>query len=115
MRVLTLLSKIIDDASTTLSQFECWEDDDKVCYLSSSITEEVMDILDVDGISGDCMVAFKADENNYFVIDTISYVDECGNEIPYEVAKTINEYIDSQDWEDVYHRLCEEAVNLAIL
>ena len=100
MRVLTLLSKIIDDASTALSQFECWEDDDKVCYLGSSIAEDVMDILDVDGISGDCMVAFKADENNYFTIDTISYIDE---------------YIDSQGWEDIYHRLCEEAVDLAVL
>ena len=115
MHVLTLISKIVDDASNTLSHFDCWEDDDKVCYLGNSIAEEVMDILDVDDISGDCMVAFKADENNYFTIDTISYVDECGNEIPYEVGKTINEYIDSQGWEDIYHRLCEEAVDLAVL
>ena len=110
MRVLTLLSKIIDDASTTLSQFECWEDDDKVCYLGSSIAEDVMDILDVDDISGDCMVAFKADENNYFGVDTIEY-----NNNIYDVSKTINEYMESQGLDDVYHRLCEEAVNLAVL
>lgn len=110
MRVLTLLSKIIDDASTTLSQFECWEDDDRVCYLGSSIAVEVMDILDVDNISGDCMVAFKADENNYFGVDTIEY-----NNNIYDVSKAINEYMESQGLEDVYHRLCEEAVNLAVL
>lgn len=110
MRILTLLSKIVDDASTTLSQFECWEDDDKVCYLGSSITEEVMGILDVDDISGDCMVAFKANENNYFGVDTI----ECNNNI-YEVSKAINEYMESQGLDDIYHRLCEEAVNLAVL
>lgn len=110
MRVLTLLSKIIDDASTALSQFECWEDDDKVCYLGSSIAEDVMDILDVDGISGDCMVAFKADENNYFGVDTIEY-----NNNIYDVSKAINEYMESQGLEDVYHRLCEEAVDLAVL
>lgn len=110
MRILTLLSKIIDDASTTLSQFECWEDDDKVCYLGSSIAEEVMDILDVDDISGDCIVAFKADENNYFGVDTIEY-----NNNIYDVSKAINEYMESQGLDDVYHRLCEEAVNLAVL
>lgn len=115
MRVLTLLSKIIEDAANTLTQFECWEDDDKVCYSGKCIAEEISDILDIDNINGDCIVAFKADENNYFVIDTISYTDECGTEIPYEVGKTINEYVDSQGWEDVYYRLCQEAVNLAVL
>lgn len=115
MRILTLLAKIIDDASNTLTQFECWEDDEKVCYLGESIAEEVMDILDVDSIKGDCMVAFKSDENNHFAIDTISYVDECGYEVTYDVAQTINKYVDSQDWEDIYHRLCKEAVDLAVL
>lgn len=115
MRVLTLISKIVDDASNTLSHFDCWEDDEKVCYSGEIITEEVMSILDVDDVNSDCVVAFKADENNYFTIDTISYIDECGCEVSYDVAKTINEYIDSQNWEDVYHRLCEEAVNLAVL
>lgn len=110
MHILTLISKIVDDASNTFSQFESWEDDDKVCYLGSSIAEEVMDILDVDNVSGDCMVAFKADENNYFGVDTIEY-----NNNIYDVSKAINEYMESQGLDDIYHRLCEEAVNLAVL
>lgn len=110
MHVLTLISKIVDDASNTLSHFDCWEDDEKVCYSGEIITEEVMGILDVDDISGDCVVAFKADENNYFGIDTIEY-----NNNIYDVSKVINEYVESQGLEDIYHRLCEEAVNLAVL
>ncbi len=109
MHVFTLISKIVDDANT-LSHFDCWEDDEKVCYSGETITEEVMSILDVDDISGDCMVAFKADENNYFGIDTIEY-----NNNIYDVSKVINEYVESQGLEDIYHRLCEEAVNLAVL
>lgn len=69
-----------------------------------------MDILDVDNVSGDCMVAFKADENNYFGVDTIEY-----NNNIYDVSKAINEYMESQGLDDIYHRLCEEAVNLAVL
>ena len=110
MHVLTLISKIVDDASNTLSHFDCWEDDEKVCYSGEIITEEVMDILDVDDVNSDCVVAFKADENNYFGIDTIEY-----NNNIYDVSKVINEYVESQGLEDIYHRLCEEAVNLAVL
>ena len=110
MYVLTLISKIVDDASNTLSHFDCWEDDEKVCYSGEIITEEVMSILDVDDVNSDCVVAFKADENNYFGIDTIEY-----NNNIYDVSKVINEYVESQGLEDIYHRLCEEAVNLAVL
>lgn len=110
MHVLTLISKIVDDASNTLSHFDCWEDDEKVCYSGEIITEEVMSILDVDDVNSDCVVAFKADENNYFGIDTIEY-----NNNIYDVSKVINEYVESQGLEDIYHRLCEEAVNLAVL
>lgn len=109
MRVLTLISKIVDDASNTLTHFDCWEDDEKVCY-SGDITEEVMSILDVDNVNSDCVVAFKADENNYFGIDTIEY-----NNHIYDVNKAINDYMESQGLDDIYHRLCEEAVNLAVL
>ena len=110
MHVLTLISKIVDDASNTFSHFDCWEDDEKVCYSGEIITEDVMSILDVDGVNSDCVVAFKADENNYFGVDTIEY-----NNNIYDVSKAINEYMESQGLEDVYHRLCEEAVNLAVL
>lgn len=110
MHVLTLISKIVDDASNTLSHFDCWEDDEKVCYSGEIITEEVMSILDVDDVNSDCVVAFKADENNYFGIDTIEY-----NNNIYDVSKVINEYMESQGLDDIYHRLCEEAVNLAVL
>ena len=110
MHVLTLISKIVDDASNTLSHFDCWEDDEKVCYSGEIITEEVMSILDVDDVNSDCVVAFKAAENNYFGIDTIEY-----NNNIYDVSKVINEYMESQGLDDIYHRLCEEAVNLAVL
>lgn len=110
MHVLTLISKIVDDALNTLSHFDCWEDDEKVCYSGEIITEEVMNILDVDDVNSDCVVAFKADENNYFGIDTIEY-----NNNIYDVGKVINEYMESQGLDDIYHRLCEEAVNLAVL
>lgn len=110
MHVLTLISKIVDDALNTLSHFDCWEDDEKVCYSGEIITEEVMSILDVDNVNSDCVVAFKADENNYFGIDTIEY-----NNNIYDVGKVINEYMESQGLDDIYHRLCEEAVNLAVL
>lgn len=110
MHVLTLISKIVDDALNTLSHFDCWEDDEKVCYSGEIITEEVMNILDVDDVNSDCVVAFKADENNYFGIDTIEY-----NNNIYDVSKAINEYMESQGLDDIYHRLCEEAVNLAVL
>ena len=110
MHVLTLISKIVDDALNTLSHFDCWEDDEKVCYSGEIITEEVMSILDVDDVNSDCVVAFKADKNNYFGIDTIEY-----NNNIYDVSKVINEYVESQGLDDIYHRLCEEAVNLAVL
>ena len=110
MYVFTLISKIVDDALNTLSHFDCWEDDEKVCYSGEIITEEVMSILDVDDVNSDCVVAFKADENNYFGIDTIEY-----NNNIYDVSKIINEYVESQGLDDIYHRLCEEAVNLAVL
>lgn len=109
MHVLTLISKIIDDANT-LSHFDCWEDDEKVCYSGEIITGEVMSILDVDNVNSDCVVTFKADENNYFGIDAI----ECNDNI-YDVGKMINDYMESQGLDDIYHRLCEEAVNLAVL
>lgn len=115
MHVLTLLSKIVDDASVALSNFESWEDEGSVCYTSKIISAEVMDILDVDNVCGDCTVAFKTDDNNYFAIDSISYADEYGNEITCNVSKTINDYMESQGLNDIYHRLCEEAVNLAVL
>ena len=110
MQILTLLSKIIDDALNTLSHFDCWEDDEKVYYSGEIITEEVMSILDVDDVNSDCVVTFEADENNYFGIDTIEY-----NNNIHDVSKTINEYMKSQGLDDIYHRLCEEAVNLAVL
>ena len=110
MHILTLISKIVDDASNTLQHFDCWEDDEKVCYSGEIITEEVMSILDVDDVNSGCVVAFKADENNYLTIDTIEY-----NNNIYDVSKAINEYMESQGLDDIYHRLCEEAVNLAVL
>lgn len=115
MHVLTLLGKIVDDASVALSNFECWEDEGSVCYTSKSIIEDVVDILDVDNVCGDCTVSFKTDDNNYFAVDSISYTDEYGNEITCNVSKTINDYMESQGLDDIYHRLCEEAVNLAVL
>ena len=103
MHILTLLAKIIDDV--TLSKFESWEENDVVYYSGRCISEEVMSILNKDNVIGNCVVAFKADENNYFVVDSI----EC-NGITHFVSKAINEYIESQGWYDIYHRLCEEAV-----
>lgn len=100
MHILTLLSKIIEDAN-----LERWEEDEAVYFSGKSIAKEVMSILNIGNVIGNCVVAFKADENNYFTVDSI----EC-NGITHFVSKTINEYINSQNWEDIYHRLCEEAV-----
>lgn len=115
MQILTLLAKIVDDAANCLTKFDCWDDDEKIYYSGKCIAEEISDILEVDNVNGDCTVSFKSNENCFFEIDSLSYTDECGNEITYDVNKDIYEYVDSQDMVDVYHRLCEEATNLAVL
>ena len=100
MHIFTLLSKLIEDAN-----LERWEEDEAVYFSGKSIAKEVMSILNIDDISGNCVVALKPNEDNYFEVSDI----EC-NGITYDVSKAINEYIESQGWYDIYHRLCEEAV-----
>lgn len=112
MNVLSLLGKIVDDATNALALFNTYEDGDKIiytCLVANYIKEDMDSIVDDEDIAGDCFVTFKANEDCNFEIDTIGYAD-----IEHEVGERIAQYVESLGLTDIYHRLCEEAVDNAL-
>ena len=112
MNIFTLLGKIVDDATNSLSAFECWGDGNKIvytCLLGGYINADIDSIVDDECIVGDCFVSFKANEDCNFEIDTVGYADT-----EREVGERIAHYVASINLTDVYHRLCEEAANNAL-
>lgn len=109
MNIFSLLGKIVDDSATTLSKFECWDDNDSVIYTcldSNYIKADIDSIIDDENIVGDCFIIFKANADCHFEIDTVGYSD-----VEQKVGERIAQYVASLNLTDVYHRLCEEAVN----
>ena len=109
MSIFSLLGKIIDDATNSLSKFDCWEDGDRIvysCLRRGYLDSDISNIVEDADITGDCFVSFKANKDCSFEIDTVGYADT-----EHEVGDHIAQYVKSINLMDVYHRLCEEAVN----
>lgn len=103
MKIFSLLGKIVDDCTNSLSAFDCWEEEGRViysCVAKDYLESDISSIIDVENESG-CFVAFKANDDCYFEIDTIN---------EHKIGDIITNYVESLNLTDIYHRLCEEAV-----
>ena len=112
MNIFSLLGKIVDDATNSLSMFDCWDDGDRVvytCLCNDYINADIDSIIEDDNITGDCFVTFKSNADCHFEINAVGYTD-----VEHEVGDRIAQYVESLNLTDVYHRLCEEAVDNAL-
>lgn len=109
MRVITLLSKMLESPE----RFDIWQSDDctvYTCYYDSFIADEIESIADVDR-RRDYSVTFKADADCHFEVVAVGWCEQDGNEVECDVRERIRTEIKSRGLLEIYHKLCEEAVN----
>ena len=114
MYVFRLLGKIVDDARHGMSHFECWHMDDAVIYdcYGDFINEEIASFVDVeDGV--DYSVTFRANADCHFEIAQVSFTDENGVRMTFDVSERIKRDVEADGLLNDYYSLCERVVELA--
>ena len=106
MNVFAILGLMIDDLSTISAQFlslggdavECCDDDAVRRYVEPIIREHnTSNYVFLFGMNG---------------LETIDYNDADGQAISCNVADKIRDYVDHYGTSELYHRMCEEVLNL---
>jgi hypothetical protein len=114
MYVFRLLGKIVDDARHGMSHFECWQIDGAVVYdcYGDFINEEISNFVDVeDGV--DYSVTFRADDDCRFEIAQVSFTDENGVQMTFDVSERIKRDVEADGLLNDYYSLCDKIVELA--
>ena len=114
MYVIRLIGKIVDDARHGMSHFECWQNDDAVtfdCY-DDFIAEEISSFVDVtEGV--DYSVTFCANADCHFEIAQVSFTDENGVQMTFDVSERIKRDVEADGLLNDYYSLCDKIVELA--
>jgi len=122
MNILALLGLILDDLSGTKSRLDAYETEEGIAIepygADGTFSEFVNSIFDTEVIATlnessahDFAVIIKANENCYFEISEIEYINGKGNQESKDVSEIVNRIIDSANLTEIYHMLCGEIAN----